>query len=156
MSAINERILPLDELDQFEVAEGDPDVRGWHVFGGDGVKVGEVDELLIDTEAMKVRYLDVVLDEAEGDPSERHILIPVGYARLAESDDHILVDALDGGALGALPPYTQEPLTRDFEAAVLRGFSPTASTPAQQADPYAGDGYDDERFYAARRNRGKD
>ena len=43
MGAINERIIPLDEMDSFEVADGDPDVRGWHVFGRDGVKVGEVE-----------------------------------------------------------------------------------------------------------------
>lgn len=155
MSAINERIIPLDEMDRFEVAEGDPDVRGWHVFAADGVRVGAVDELLVDTEALKVRYLDVELDETEGAEEDRHILIPIGFARLAEVDDHILVDLLDGAALAALPPYAQEPLTRDFEAAVLKQFPETAG-PMDPADPYTAEVYDEERFYRARRERASD
>ena len=55
-------MVPLDQLDDFRVASGDPDVRGWEVVGSDGGKIGEVDELLVDTRAMKVRYLDVDLD----------------------------------------------------------------------------------------------
>lgn len=153
MSGINERIIPLDELDSFEVAEGDPDVRGWHVYAGDGVRVGEVDELLVDTQALKVRYLDVELEEDEGAREERHVLIPVGFARLHETDDHILVDALDSAALTELPAYAQEPLTRDFEAAVLSRFRATPSPPAPADDPYAGDVYDQEKLYGSRRGR---
>jgi photosynthetic reaction center H subunit len=153
MSAINERIIPLDELDSFEVAEGDPDVRGWHVYAGDGVRIGEVDELLVDTEALKVRYLDVELDEAEGGREERHVLIPVGFARLHETDDHILVDALDSVALTGLPAYAQEPLTREYEAAVLRLFQPASPPRAPADDPYAGDTYDQDRLYGSRRGR---
>lgn len=152
MATINERVIPLDEMDDFEVAEGDPDVRGWHVYARDGVRVGEVDELLVDTEALKVRYLDVELTPAEDAREDRHVLIPVGYARLHEVDDHILVDALDSGDVGSLPPYPQEPLTRELESAVLRHFSPQAPSPPV-SDPYAGEVYDDERFYGSRRGR---
>lgn len=155
MSTINERIIPLDEMDSFEVADGDPDVRGWHVYAGDGVRIGEVDELLVDTEALKVRYLDVELDDGEHDAGERHVLIPVGFARLHETDDHILVDSLDSATLAGLPPYAQEPLTRDFEAALLRQFGPDAAVPTNAPDPYAGEGYDEDRFYGARRGRGE-
>ena len=154
MSDINERIIPLDELDDFEVAEGDPDVRGWHVFSSDGQRVGEVDELLVDTTDLKVRYLDVDLDNAvsvEGE-EDRHILIPIGYARLDEIDDHILVDTLDIATLSALPPYAQEPLTRAYELSVLQRFDPKAVKPTE-ADPYATDVYDESRFYGSRRKR---
>ncbi|HEU0052581.1 MAG TPA: PRC-barrel domain-containing protein, partial [Longimicrobium sp.] len=78
-----DRVVPLNRLDDFKVADGDPDVRGWDVVAADGRKIGEVDELLIDTGAMKVRYLDVEVDRgmiAGGD--DRHVLIPIGYARL--------------------------------------------------------------------------
>lgn len=152
MATINERVIPLDELDDFEVAEGDPDVRGWHVYARDGMRVGEVDELLVDTEALKVRYLDVELTPAEDSREERHVLIPVGYARLHELDDHILIDALDSGAVGSLPAYPQEPLTREFESALLRHFNPQSSS-TTMSDPYAGEVYDDERFYGSRRGR---
>ena len=153
MSTINERIIPLDEMDAFEVADGDPDVRGWQVYAGDGVRIGAVDELLVDTEALKVRYLDVELEDAEGATEDRHVLVPVGFARLHETDDHILIDALDSGALSGLPPYAQDPLTRDFEEAVLRRFQPGAAPIGASVVPYAGDVYAEDRFYGARRGR---
>ena len=46
------RIAPLGELDDFKVADGDPDIRGWDVTTQDGRRVGEVDELLVVTGAM--------------------------------------------------------------------------------------------------------
>ena len=78
-----DRVVPLDELDDYQVSEGDPDVRGWDVIASDGRKIGEVDELLVDTQAMKVRYLDVDLSDeviANAGGEDRHVLIPIGYA----------------------------------------------------------------------------
>ncbi|HEX6037139.1 PRC-barrel domain-containing protein [Longimicrobium sp.] len=118
-----DRVVPLGQLDDFKVAEGDPDVRGWEVLAADGRKIGEVDELLIDTSAMKVRYLDVDVDGGVmGDGMDRHVLIPIGYARLEQERDRVLVDGLSSSDLGALPSYNQGPLTRDFESSVRDSF----------------------------------
>lgn len=118
-----DRVVPLGQLDDFKVAEGDPDVRGWEVLASDGRKIGEVDELLVDTSAMKVRYLDVdVEDGVIGDGMDRHVLIPIGYARLEQEGDRVRVDGLASADLGALPAYTQGPLTRDFESSVRESF----------------------------------
>lgn len=54
--------VPLRRLHNVRISEGDPDVRGWDVIGADGHRMGEVDDLLVDSEAMRVRYLDVILD----------------------------------------------------------------------------------------------
>lgn len=48
----------------YKVADGDPDVRGWAVIGNDGRRIGEVDDLLVDPAAMRVRYLEVRLDRS--------------------------------------------------------------------------------------------
>lgn len=153
MSGINERVIPLDEMDSYEIAEGDPDVRGWRVYASDGIKIGEVNELLVDTEALKVRYLDVELAESGAGEEDRHVLIPVGFARLDETDDYILIDGWDSAKLIGLPPYSQEPLTHDYEASVLAEFRPGAPPPRDLDNPYAGDVYDEEKFYANRRGR---
>ena len=71
-------IVPLKELDDFKVAKGDPDVRGWDVIAADGTEVGEVEELLVDTAALKVRYLDVELDKDLVNAKDRHVLVPIG------------------------------------------------------------------------------
>jgi uncharacterized protein (TIGR02271 family) len=173
MAELNDRIVPLDELDDFEVAEGDPDVRGWDVISADGRKIGEVEQLLVDTAAMKVRYLDVDVDDElmESDNDERHILIPIGYARLDEDDDHVVVDQLQSSQISTLPVYDHRPLTRDYETSVRQSFEtgytgastgavapttePTESMPstdtAAKDDFYAHDLYNDNRFYGSRR-----
>ncbi|HWM92656.1 MAG TPA: PRC-barrel domain-containing protein [Thermoanaerobaculia bacterium] len=56
------RVTPLRNLRGYKVAEGDPDVRDWEVVGGDGRRIGTVNDLLVDEAAGKVRYLDIELD----------------------------------------------------------------------------------------------
>lgn len=151
-----DRVVPIDKLDDFKVAEGDPDVRGWEVTASDGRKIGEVDNLLIDTAAMKVRYLDVDLDDdlLEND-DDRHVLIPIGYARLNEDDDRILVDALASTDITGLPAYTHQPITRDFENEVRmscdRAFSATQTTDTDR-DFYEHDHFNDNKLFGNRRD----
>lgn len=229
----------------YKVADGDPDVRGWEVIGSDGRRIGEVDDLLVDTAAMKVRYLEVRLDrhlaeDAQGaevaraeeiaaaeerPPSlpeqglpqldsmagfgstggvighvavpgvlpgltlpmdivtesfqedvvratlsdtenqltadrhlggrsglgDRHILIPIGRARLDTDEDRILVDSLRAEDARGLPEYERGALTRDDEDRLRRAFGGTTAG----ADDFYGhdDLYDESRFYHPRRSR---
>jgi photosynthetic reaction center H subunit len=153
MSDAIDRVVPLDQLDDFEVADGDPDVRGWKVLASDGRRIGEVDNLLIDTAAMKVRYLDVDLEDGLGDAGEdRHILVPIGYARLDESEDHVFVDSLTSTELSSMPVYGHGPLSREYETS-LRGYFDRSFTGTHTGpDFYASDLYDADRFYSARRS----
>jgi len=41
------------------IAEPDPDIRGWKVVLTDGQPVGKVDDVIVDTSDMTVRYLEV-------------------------------------------------------------------------------------------------
>jgi hypothetical protein len=61
-TATEATVAALRNLHGYKVAEGEPDVRGWEVAGGDGVRIGTVNDLLVDTAAGKVRYLDIELD----------------------------------------------------------------------------------------------
>lgn len=147
-----ERVVPIGQLPDFEVAEGHPDVRGWEVRSADGRAIGEVDDLLIDTAAMKVRYLDVDLDdEVAPGGKDRHILLPIGYARLDREEDCIHVDELRSSDIAGLPMYNHEPLSREYENE-LRGRFDREHT-GLHADPnfYASDLYDADRFYSPRR-----
>jgi PRC-barrel domain len=56
------RIAALRNLQGYKVADGDPDIRGWEVVGGDGRRIGTVNDLLVDTAESRVRYLDIELD----------------------------------------------------------------------------------------------
>jgi photosynthetic reaction center H subunit len=158
------RVVRLKDLKDYTVAKGDPDVRGWNVYANDGRRIGEVDELLVDVEAMKVRYLDVDLDRdvlsvsggalgsAPGAKSD-HVLIPIGSAQLDEKEDRVIVDLLHTLAAG-LPSYEHGPLTREYETSVRQHFDRDyRHDPARDRDFYNHDLYNDDRFWKPRRRR---
>jgi uncharacterized protein (TIGR02271 family) len=137
-------MAPLSDLNDFEVADNEPDVRGWDVMSSDGRKIGEVEDLIVDTGAMKVRYLDVEVDkEFRGDDKDRRILIPVGHARLHEDEDHVHVHSLSSTDVRAFPAYRGQ-LDPNYEATVHRHFGSEETT-----------SFDDSRFYGARRGTGR-
>jgi uncharacterized protein (TIGR02271 family) len=153
-----DRVIPIDQLSDFKVADGDPDVRGWDVVASDGRRIGEIKNLLVDTEAMKVRYLDMKVDtDLLREDQERHALIPVGYARLDRDDNNVIVEELSSQDVSTLPEYTSEPVTRDYETRVRQRWDTSYDTGTERTgdrDFYAHEGYDDNRFYG--RGRGNE
>ena len=132
-----DRVVPLNQLSGYKVADGEPDIRGWDVVTGDGRRLGKVDDLLVDTQANKVRYVDVDMD---GD--NRHVTVPIGYARLEEDRHQVLVDRLGDEQLRAMPSYTHGGITRDYEEQVGRAcnLSSAAATPDfYENDAFRGD-----------------
>ena len=91
----------LADMTDYEVEDGEPDPRGWEVLGADGRRVGEVDDMLIDEAALKVRYLDVDIDERGIglDAADRHVLVPVEAARVDEDRECVVVDRLSVASL---------------------------------------------------------
>lgn len=130
------RLSSIEELEDFEVAEGDPDPRGWEVLGADGQRIGAVEDLIVDTTAMKVRYLDCNVDEERLglDTTNRHVLIPVGFARLDEEDNQVVVDRISSQDVGDLPAFSGLPLARDDENALLNRFTSGRSGTGSQAE----------------------
>jgi sporulation protein YlmC with PRC-barrel domain len=74
----------LSRMPGYAVERHEPDPRGWTVVNGQGKKVGEVKDLIVDTNRMTARYLDVELDtkliDWRGD--DPHILVPVEHAHI--------------------------------------------------------------------------
>ena len=154
------RIAPLSALNDFEVAEGYPDIRGWRVASTDGQEVGKVHDLLIDVDQMRTRYLDVRLTKAlAASPGDRHVLVPIGTAQVMEGKDVVHVP-LTAERFGLLPLYDHGRLTRVHELEVRRHFSLGEAAAAAAAgaaattagrDFYDDQGYDDRRFFGKRR-----
>jgi len=144
----------LDELDDFKVAEGDPDVRGWDVVAADGRKIGEVEHLIADTRAMRVRYLEVELDQdvrAAGE--ERNALLPIGSVRLDDERDQVLVTSLSSAEFTSFPAFARGgAISRDYETSVTgrfaggMGAAATAATATDRDDDfYSGEHFDESR-----------
>ncbi|UOR04355.1 PRC-barrel domain-containing protein [Hymenobacter aerilatus] len=143
----------LRDLTEFEVADGNPDVRGWSVRGGDGKKFGDVYELIVEVETLKVRYLDVELDTSlQVDKWERHILLPIGAAAIDEDADNVFVPSLTLESVLDYPPYTEIQITREYEEAMLRSLK-LALPQNTSGNFYDQPSYNDEQFYANRRPR---
>lgn len=151
MNAPMNRVVPLDALDDFKIADGEPDIRGWAVLGSDGRKLGSVHNLLIDTDAMKVRYIAVDIDrELAG--GERYVLIPIGYARLDRDEDQIFVEAIESSAVVGLPAYEQNQVTREYETSLRRHFDTEFTPePAEEQGFYEHEHFDEEQAFAPRR-----
>ena len=148
-------VAPLSTITDLSVTDGEPDIRGWDVVGQDRRTIGTVHDLVVDCEQMKVRYMDVEIRRAAIDADQdRHVLIPIGYARLDEEDDRILVNNIATTAASSLPAYEHAPVTREQEAALHETYadaSPAAGAmPELEQAYYAHDRFDDSRCWGRR------
>ena len=124
----NSHLGRLNDLDEFKVADGYPDIRGWEVRTGDGHKLGKVGDLVVDTQAMRVRYLDVELDRSvsqlardaatPGD-QEGHTLLPIGNVQLDDKNDDVVVNGYTLEQVAGLPRYGGQTITSDYERTLV-------------------------------------
>lgn len=107
----------LQEMDHsgFEVVKGEPDIRGWDVKNMHNQKIGEVEDLIVDAQEKKVRYLVVDLDDNKLNLDHRKVLVPIGLAELDEHKDDVLIPNVSPEQFAALPPYDKDHLTPDVE-----------------------------------------
>jgi uncharacterized protein (TIGR02271 family) len=151
------RLARLEDLSDCRIADGEPDIRGWDVHASDDRKVGRVDGLIADAGAMQVRYLDVKLDrKALRLEEDRHVLLPIGSARLDEHDDEVHLDTLSAAMIAALPSYRLGAITRDSEVRLRQQLGrDDASASDGKADFYGHPHFDQDRFFGTRRRGGE-
>lgn len=115
MSTTNQKRLQELDRSEYEIVKGEPDIRGWDVKYITGQKLGVVEELILDTQEKKVRYIVVDLEENELKLLPRKILIPIGLAELDRKDDDVLIPNIAIEQLSRLPEYDRNHLTVDAE-----------------------------------------
>jgi hypothetical protein len=97
------RFERLGHLGDHRVAKGMLDPRGWKVADGNGHVVGEVKDLIVDTDRMVAEFIDVELDTRlfalRGDP---HILVPMTQAQREGEGRRLIVRELTRSRVGAL------------------------------------------------------
>ncbi|MEO5590345.1 MAG: PRC-barrel domain-containing protein [Gemmatimonadaceae bacterium] len=135
----------LGDLDGFQVAAGDHDIRGWEVRTPDDAKIGKVEELIVDLAERRVRYLEVKADgKVLGVDDDRYILIPIGAARLREDGNDVLIERLPAQGLAGVPLYERGEITREYESSLRAYYG--ATTADVPADYYRDELYDDSRL----------
>ena len=135
----------------YEVVEGQPDIRGWTVKNDVGQKVGEVEDLLIDPRALKVRYIVLDLEGNVLDLEPRDVLVPIGLAELHESDDEVFFPGITPDQLASLPEYHSGTFSSSIEASVRNVFAGVGSSDLTDREGYYNhDHFNEENLYRRR------
>ena len=144
---MSNKVKRLQELrgSGYEVAKGQPDIRGWEVRDQNGQLIGKVDELIFDSRANKVRYMVInVNDSKELQLEKRTVMVPIGLAVLEHKYDDVILPNVTPFQLRALPKYHRDDLGTRAERAISTVFGKADSkTPAVYND----DEDVDENFY---------
>jgi len=85
-----EGLVRLSDLGSWDVAEGEPDIRGWEVRTVGGRELGKIKELLVDPDAGEVVMLDVDLSG-----SDRHALVPLRIVEIDRPKRVVRMDSAD-------------------------------------------------------------
>lgn len=155
---------PLRAADGFHVMKGDPDPRGFSVFGMDGERAGTVVDIWVDKGEHHARFLEVALDaplvEARRPSADEDGLsAPPDDGRRVEVVDEPV--ETDGGVvrIRSIRPVPQdetrrveivdEPVETDGGTVEIRSIRPVPpGTPAPVAEPEPRPDYGDRSRYA--------
>lgn len=141
----------------FEIKDGEPDIRGWKVKNDAGQVIGKVDELLFDTQSLRVRYLILDLDGKPLNLLSRKVIIPIGLVALDIKEDLVFLPEVTVAHLATLPEYKKGHLTIETERQVRNVFAPSEGVKISDPDYYDPKEfynnryYDDQRLYERRR-----
>lgn len=145
------KLMKLKDLDRYDVASKDPDVRGWNMVDKEGRTLGKIHELMVDPDAKKVRYLDVRLDNSITQREhEMHVLVPIGMASIHEKNDEV-VAGFDKEKLLECPAIQSEAVEKEYEEQLLEKMIPEPGKIARNPeDFYQLEQFEPERFYGGR------
>ncbi len=144
----------------YEIADGQPNIKGWDVRDASGREIGEVDELLFNPHSRKVRYIVLDLDKNDFNLESKKVLVPIGVAQLHEREDDVVISGLSEWKLRALPEYDKDNFNPAFESRVRNIFAsndeaaysaiPAGDYETHPADFYEHEVFDEDRFYHPR------
>ena len=110
-------LTPLSLLEDYEIADDGPDIRGWPLHPEDGPAVGLVRELLVDPAQGKVLYVVVQIDGLA------HLTaLPIGYIAIHEDRARVRTPALGQDDLVALPAMPEGDFERDDEITLRKSL----------------------------------
>jgi sporulation protein YlmC with PRC-barrel domain len=125
-------IARLDEQKDFEVADGEPDVRGWRVIGPDGTVLGTVVHLVADLAAKRVRYLEVgIAADRAGARESSDVLVPIEQVDLDRPNESVRVPGIPSEQFATLPSYPPPSDSSRHGERLRAGFGPRAGLGGQ-------------------------
>lgn len=128
------RLVSIDAVEGFRVADGEPDVRGWEVRTLSDRELGDVEDLLIDPDRREVVMLEVALRGRD-----LRAEVPIRAVQLDRGRKVVVVDSGDVEAGTSRSPEARRPrpdddLTRDRYAAGDAGADARARDVTDERD----------------------
>lgn len=139
------------ELQQFDMGVERIDIRSWPAYACDGVRVGIVDRLLVETSSGKIRYASVALI-AEQDSGRRRngagsVLVPIGLIHVNAASDEIVINFLTSADLSSAPRLHPRPITRADEDETLASYGLATSRDVGDGFLYHSPHFDERRVH---------
>jgi sporulation protein YlmC with PRC-barrel domain len=164
----NKKTTYLQELSgsDFEIADHQPDITGWEIIDSFGEEVGEVRDLIFDSDARKVRYIVAELDFEIEEPQDfdpKVVLIPIGVVDLDNDNDEVVIKEFAATQLLSLPAYESGKIISPVEELAVRhaflgdASLPNANSVVYESHPeefYTHGHFDDSRFTRSPGDRG--
>jgi sporulation protein YlmC with PRC-barrel domain len=88
--ASRHRLVPMHELNGYTIADGEPDIRGWDVRTLSGREIGEIEDLIVDTDRDEVVMIEVELRDGGV-----HAEVPIRSVQLDREAKAVIVDSGD-------------------------------------------------------------
>lgn len=153
----NAQLMALSGSD-FEIADGQPNIKGWDVKDAQDKKIGDVNDLIFNPNTDKVVYLVVELDDNDLDlDNDKKVLVPIGLAELHEKHDDVMLSSVSAAQLMQLPAYEKGNITSQTEAtirSILAGDALAAPTETGKEDFYKHEHFNDDKLYGRRKQKG--
>jgi PRC-barrel domain len=97
-------LIHLSDLDGYAIEDPAPDLRSWPVKLRDGGTLGIVDDLIVDTDELIVKYLEVKLGREFKHADENEwVLLPMRATHLDLEHEAVVVDRLPASGMGKAP-----------------------------------------------------
>lgn len=143
-------LVPARELERFALGVERVDIRRWPAFGSDGLYVGMVDRLLVETGTGKIRYATVTIAVPLAAGGSRaptgSVLVPIGLVHPLFDREEIVIDSLSADMLAGAPRLHARPVTRSDEDATLASYHMATSRDVGDM-LYGGPGFDERRIH---------
>jgi PRC-barrel domain len=144
-----DQLVSLSSLSDWNVSEGEPDIRGWEIRAVSGKQLGRVADLLVDTAARQV-----VLIDANIAGRDRNVLVPIRAVHLDRSTRVVLVDSTDlevtkGDMMSSIAGGTD--VRSESEIVVNRPAAVEGDTARRRPEPPGGRDAEAERKEAEKR-----
>jgi hypothetical protein len=131
------RLVAMHELRNYKVVDGEPDIRGWNVFTATGRELGEIEDLLVDTDLGEVVMVDIDLKR-----DDRHTLAPIKAAWIDREHRRVVLNTSMFDVDDAIPALSRR--GESLESDSVRHFN------ERYERAYGEDGWDRDRDISIR------